>query len=409
MSISTTAPFAGRRALLVSPVPTHATTHGNRKRVLSLALSLSELGFDVHLAIVQREVDRDDAAMQAAFGDRLHLMPYKKPLRRESSLERLRRRVRQLISTDARHTEGVDDWYDVRADDVLRQLDESIGFDLAVVEYVFMSRALLALRTPRLKIIDTHDVFANRHRLFLAAGSAPQFYSTTPRDERAGLLRADLVLGIQPQETAAFKAYGVNAITFGHTVTLDLLWNTQPAQWDILLVGSGNEMNVQGLLWLSQAVMPLLLRAMPGVRVAVAGGVCSATPDLPWVVKLGVVEGLEAVYAVSRLVVNPVRSGTGLNIKSVEAMGFGMPLLATSSGARGLEAAQGHAMAVADSPEAFAQTAVALLADTHALVRLSQGAQTFARAWNATQTRALVDQIARYLPPANSIMSSIHH
>lgn len=382
--------FTGLRALVVSPVPTHATTHGNRARVLGMIQFLTSLGFDVHVAMLQREGDRDEAAMNAVFGAHLHLLPYQKPARRESTAGRWLRRLMQLVSADARYSFGVDDWYDDRNDAMLQQLDASIGFDLAVVEYVFMSRALLVLRTPRLKVIDTHDVFANRHRLFLNDGLVPQFFSTTPDDEQRGLQRADLVLGIQAHETTVLKAYGVNAITFGHTVAVDLLWGSAPAQFDLLMVGSGNEMNVQGLLWFGREVLPLLMAAQPSLRVAVAGGVCAATPDMPGLLKLGVVPDLATVYGCTRLVLNPVRGGTGLNIKSVEALGFGMPLLATASGARGLEEAQGRAMVVADSTAEFAQAALALLANGDELARLSRGAQVFAQDWNAAQTAALV-------------------
>ena len=387
--------FTGLRALVVSPVPTHATTHGNRARVLGMIQFLTSLGFDVHVAVLQREAERDEAVMKAVFGARLHLLPYQKPARRESTTGRWLRRLTQLFSAEARYSFGVDDWYDDRNDAMLQQLDESIGFDLAVVEYVFMSRALLVLHSPRLKVIDTHDVFANRHRLFLDEGLVPQFFSTTPVDEQRGLQRADLVLGIQAHETAILQAYGVNAITFGHTVAVDLLWGSAPAQFDLLMVGSGNEMNVQGLFWFGREVLPLLMAAQPSLRVVVAGGVCAATPEMPGLLKLGVVPDLATVYACTQLVLNPVRGGTGLNIKSVEALGFGMPLLATPSGARGLDAARGQAMAVADSPADFAQTALALLANADELARLSQGAQVFAQAWNATQTEALVTEFQK--------------
>lgn len=389
-------PFASRRALVFSPVPTHPTTHGNRARVLHLVQYLECIGFEVHLAVLQGGHDMDEAAMRLAFGERLHLIPYTRPLlRRESMLGRFGRRLRQLVDVDARHTVGVDDWYDDRTDAALRHLDDTFRFDLAVIEYVFMSRALLALRTPRVRVIDTHDLFANRHRLYLAAGQAPQFFSTSPKDEQRGLKRADLVLGIQAQETSVLQAYGVNAITFGHTVAVDLLWGSAPARFDLLMVGSSNHMNVQGLLWFGREVLPLLLAVQPALRVAVAGGVCAATPDMPGLIKLGVVADLAAVYACTRLALNPVQSGTGLNIKSVEALGFGMPLLATSSGSRGLDAAAGQAMAVADSPAGFAQAALALLADADALARLSKGAQVFAKTWNDEQTDSLKDELLK--------------
>lgn len=387
--------FAGRRALVVTPVPTRPTTHGNRARVLHLVEFLAELGFEVHVAMWLSGAEADNAAMRAEFGVRFHGLPYEKPLRRrESQLGKWVRRARQVVDVDARYTEGVDDLYDDRADPILRHLDTTIGFDIAIAEYVFMSRALLALSSPRLKLIDTHDIFANRHRLFLAAGATPQFFSTSPAEERRGLLRADVVLGIQPAETAQLAAYpGVQSMTFGHTVHLDRLWARQPVAWDVLMVGSSNQMNVEGMLWFGTQVMPLLLAQRPDVRVALVGGVCRATPDYPGVHKLGIVPDLASVYAETSLVINPVRSGTGLNIKSVEALGYGMPLLTTASGCRGLESAQGQGLTLADTPAEFVDALTRLLSSPADLEGMSHAGFAFAAQWNVTQQTALVQRL----------------
>jgi len=74
-----------------------------------------------------------------------------------------------------------------------------------------------------------------------------------------------------------------------------------------------------------------------------------------------------------------------------------MPLLATASGARGLDGAWGQALALADSAAEFAQTALKLLANSDELARLSQAAQVYALTWNATQTDALVHEFKKSL------------
>ncbi len=390
--------FQGRRALVLSPVATHPTTHGNRARVVAMIGFLEALGFEVHVVVLLRG-DADTAAMQRAYGERLHLVPYTRPPRRESTAGAWARRVRQIADEDTRYALGGDDWYDDATDAVLDQLDRDLGFDLVVVEYAYLSRALLRMKSAKLKVIDTHDIFANRHRVFLKAGMSPSYYSTTPAEEKRCLLRADLVLGIQAHETGQLLAYGADAITFGHTVEIEPLFNTAVAEFDLLMVGSGNPMNVEGLLWFGQQVLPHLVASAPGFRVAVAGGVCSATPEFAGLTKLGIVQDLKHVYARTRVAMNPVRNGTGLNIKSVEAMGFGMPLLSTPSGSRGLEEAWGAAIVVADTPEAFGQAALALAGDGAALDSLSQGGLAFARNWNSVHTEVFRSRLAAAFPP----------
>jgi polysaccharide biosynthesis protein PslH len=359
-----------RRALVFSPVPTHPTTHGNRARVVSMIDFLQGLGFEVHVAVLLRE-DRDEPAMRLAYGECLHLIPYSRPSRQETMHGAWSRRARQIFDSTLRYAYGGDDWYDNSVDKVLHRLDNEIGFDLAVVEYGFMSRALLALSSPQLKVIDTHDVFANRHMMFLNSGMVPSFYSTTPDEEKRCLLRANLILGIQPDETRQLLNYGLDAITFGHLIKTNPVFEAEETEFDLLMVGSANAMNVQGLVWFGQEVLPLLASAAPPLRIAVAGGICGAIPDFAGITKLGVISDLRAVYARSMLAINPVKNGTGVNIKSIEAMAFGVPLLSTKSGIRGLEEGLPSAFVVADDPEVFAWTALALLSDKEKLRNLS--------------------------------------
>lgn len=388
---------------MLTPVPTHPTTHGNRARVVAMVEFLEALGFEVHVAVLLRE-DWDQSAMLEAYGARLHLIPYGRPLRRESTFQAWVRRGRQLFDPSSRHAYGGDDWYDDATDGVIERLDREIGFDLAVVEYGFMSRALQRLASPKLKVIDTHDIFANRHLMFLQSGMTPSFYSTTPDEEKLCLSRADLVLGIQAQETKRLRAYGLNAITFGHTAKIDSVFESTGSEFDLLMVGSANAMNVQGLLWFGQEVMPHLALAAPQLRIAIAGGLCSATPDFHDLKKLGVVPDLKDVYARTRVAINPVRNGTGLNIKSIEAMGFGIPLLSTKSGARGLEEAWGAGIEIADTAEAFARAALSLLDDEEGLRNRSRGALAFAKRWNKGHAEAFTSRLIAAFP---SVQSSV--
>ena len=108
-------------------------------------------------------------------------------------------------------------------------------------------------------------------------------------------------------------------------------------------------------------------------------------------------DDLGAVYDLADLVVNPVRAGTGLNIKSIEALGRGMPMVTTPSGARGLEAGAGTAFLVADAPADLADAVVRVLVDPTIAERLSGEARRFSQRWNAAQ----LDELRRILslPP----------
>ena len=53
--------------------------------------------------------------------------------------------------------------------------------------------------------------------------------------------------------------------------------------------------------------------------------------------------------------VAPLRAGSGIQTKNLEAMAMGAPIVTTSIGAMGLEAKVGKELLIADSPNNFAE------------------------------------------------------
>jgi glycosyltransferase involved in cell wall biosynthesis len=70
---------------------------------------------------------------------------------------------------------------------------------------------------------------------------------------------------------------------------------------------------------------------------------------------------LAAFYARADVCINPVRHGSGLKIKTIEALAHGKALVSTSHGSRGLEAHAGAAYLVANDPGDFAQAVLNLV------------------------------------------------
>jgi hypothetical protein len=92
-------------------------------------------------------------------------------------------------------------------------------------------------------------------------------------------------------------------------------------------------------------------------------------------------------------VINPQQFGTGLSIKSVDALLHGRPLVTTVSGARGLEDGAGTAFLQASSAEEFAEVVVGLLRDTAQAAALARRAAAFARAYHERNLQALADVV----------------
>ena len=208
----------GKTILVISPTPSHPQSAGNRARIYALLISLKNRGHNVHFAHIRRETLADDGAMQACWDGNFYSIDYQKPKSKKNKVNiftsrlNLLNRIINKIKTKAnldkdsqKYTYKIDDWYDDSVNTKLIEISQSIKPDVVIVEYVFFSKALECFDSKILKVIDTHDIFANRHEIYLKNNQTPKWFSTTTKQENLGLKRADVILAIQKKEADLFK------------------------------------------------------------------------------------------------------------------------------------------------------------------------------------------------------------
>ncbi|UHD15868.1 glycosyltransferase [Thiocapsa bogorovii] len=317
--------------------------------------------------------------------ERFISLPYSQP---RALIYRLRRRLLKLLDREAAFRRSVDGWYDNRLDARFRTIGLSLRPDVVIVEYVFFSKALRCFPGHALKVIDTHDLFSNRHRGFIDHFDGYGSYSITPREERKGLDRADVVLAIQDEEGECFRQMtNREIVTVGHLISVK-----RPAARTggarLLFMGSVCKSNADAVAVLKDLILPRIRAEIPEAELILAGPIGEgADEQTDGVIALGRVESLAALYATVDIVVNPVRAGTGLKIKNIEALAYGKPVVTTALGAAGLK--PGTGLVVANDPTAFASAVVAILRDPSRYASLSEGAYRFACEWTRRQRTAL--------------------
>ncbi len=143
--------------------------------------------------------------------------------------------------------------------------------------------------------------------------------------------------------------------------------------------------NADALEWFARRILPGVRARTPGARLLVTG----ANPPVnvrrlvtPAVEFLGQVPSLADFYSSVRVVVVPTRYGSGVKLKTVEAVQFGVPTVATTVGAEGIPLDDRGAVVVVDDPDRFARAVAALLGDDDA--------------WRAQRAR-VVAQSARWV------------
>lgn len=120
---------------------------------------------------------------------------------------------------------------------------------------------------------------------------------------------------------------------------------------DLGLIGTWTwEPNLIGLKWFLDEVAPYLTR---GLKIAVAGRLPEGLRAPANVNLVGRVPDANAFLAGCRVIALASRAGTGVQLKTIEALGHGLPAVATTLSMRGLGAPPAN-VAIADDARAFA-------------------------------------------------------
>jgi glycosyltransferase involved in cell wall biosynthesis len=166
-------------------------------------------------------------------------------------------------------------------------------------------------------------------------------------------------------------------------------------------IGGDYPFNLEGVIHFCTHILPLIRRRCPGFRFLVTGRVAAplrlAAPFWPGVELCDHVADAQTFYDQIRVSVVPLLSGTGVSIKTLEALRFGKPVVSTTVGARGVATGAGQPLLdIADDPEAFAERVVARCAEP-AAASAAAPAQAEAGLAEAEFRRAFDALIGRYL------------
>lgn len=158
--------------------------------------------------------------------------------------------------------------------------------------------------------------------------------------------------------------------------------------------------NVDGALFLVNEIMPIVWKEMPKAKVLIAGAkptVAITSLKSRNVAVSGWVDDIREAYADSSVFIAPMRIGTGLQNKLLEAMSMGVPCITTSFANNALKAVNGASILIGDSKESLAEIVIDLLRDSVLRNNLSVAGRAFIEAnysWR-TSTAILIDSIKR--------------
>ncbi|NVK43578.1 MAG: glycosyltransferase [Oceanospirillaceae bacterium] len=260
-------------------------------------------------------------------------------------------------------------------------------FDRFMMEEQFGWR--VELHCPHaLRVLDTEDLSCLRHARHAAAKLSGQvttdvaprlLFSDHAKREVAAILRSDLTLMISRAEiqllTSAFQVdpsllhyspFMLQPVTPEQQAQLPQM---DQRQHFIAIGNFRHAPNWDAVLWLQQAIWPLIRRQLPEAELHIYGAypppkaTALDNPRQGFRVK-GWAKSASEVMQQARVNLAPLRFGAGLKGKLVDALACGTPSVTTTVGAEGMaDEQEAWPGPVADTPEAFAAAALELYRD----------------------------------------------
>jgi glycosyltransferase involved in cell wall biosynthesis len=369
--------------------------HGNEVRLQRLILWLRRQGHRVILVVTAQHVPSEQQALIRTHVDRLEVGgPHHTLLQFNSRCQQLRRILRRIFSPFPRRVfTGQSGAMKNLADHLcpayigrlVQRITAEEPVDVFLAFYAFTLQAFEGQSRAIPLLCDTNEVFSMT-RFDSTGNPLPAILSFSPEQECLMLQQADCVVAIQSLEAAYLRDLlpGRKILTVGIDSDLpqDPGLPSQAGQV-VGILGSDNPANREGLALFLDHSWPLIKASCPKASLHIAGKLglslrdrlADSLPDGACVV--GWIDDLQAFYRGLRLVVNPVIRGTGLKIKTVEALAHARPIVSFAVGLEGISPPQQLPWFEVADPRTMAERCIDLLQDPQLSDAMAHAAHSY--------------------------------
>ena len=263
--------------------------------------------------------------------------------------------------------------------DVLKQ----ISFDTIIISYASWGK-LLNKNTNAYKIIDTHDFITAQNK------NKTKKIGKIFQNEIDILKIYNEIWTYSVEEEYIFDQFtGKNVVLMPVSFPVNLQKHSGNYKYDVVYVASENPHNITGINWFLKEVLPFL----KDVNVHIIGKIGNAIlQEYPNVTKHGMVQDLEEFYTNARVAICPMLSGTGIKIKVLEALSYGLPVVTNRRGIDGLINKKNNGCIVCQDPKDFADNINQLIKDDVFYQNIkSQGISYFSENHNSETEKTIIN------------------
>lgn len=205
-------------------------------------------------------------------------------------------------------------------------------------------------------LIDTHDLLHQRASRFRANGLVSTL-DVDAREEAEAFATYDAILAIHVGDAGAIRRLVPEkpVLVVSHGIELPVPapgFAPGPRPTRVGFLGGRDPSNHAGLHWFLDHVWSKLVAEFgERVELVVAGQVGAAWSRMEKGMRLmGNVDSIDEFWPAIDIAINPVRFGSGLKIKNVEALAYARALVTSPIGGEGLESAAPAGLRIAETP-----------------------------------------------------------
>ena len=276
-----------------------------------------------------------------------------------------KRRIRKLISKLSRKLPALQDWTSEGSRLMFDEVVSTNEYDFIILFYVFHANLLKNSRTKAKKIYIMEDcVFLQQY--FWESPNKPCLKLGNLLDEELERLKYfDELVNVSYEEKIMYEKFtGRHVHYLPYLLQDDVKPSTIPLgkrRWDVMFIGFNNKFNVEGLLWFTEKVYPLLSSE---IRIVFVGSVTSALEKTYSNINvIPYASDLDEIFDNVKVSICPMLNGTGMKVKVLESMARGLPVVCNERGVDGLPDKMECGCLVTQSPTEFANYINRLVTD----------------------------------------------
>lgn len=349
-----------KKILVAADMTTHPCIGGNNQCVMQYVKILRNLGYDVYyLLIGVRGLSEETIKATAEYwGDRFLYYPTPKY---QDFFQRVVKRIKNNAYPD------IIDFYSPKG--IVRyvnDINKRLHFDGLIVNYIWQSK--LAYCDIPAKAIYTHDVFTNRAER-MAAGA--NWHSYPAETEAKYLRRFKNILAIQDVERDFFRYLSPKSNVVSVYSSFEYVEQPLAGNKNILFFSGGGDLNISGIKRFLEYVWPELRKRDKDITLLIGGGICGSLKEssMPEGVKLmGRYDDIADFYALGDIAINPVFEGTGLKIKTFEALAHGKTVIVDPHSAIGIYDRKNAPLLLANAPDDYVASIASRLNDKDLII-----------------------------------------